>query len=65
MNSPRTLIFFLLDKLYYGAPGQIIGNSKDKLDMHIIIFPHSLISNVGSDGMNQVKVFDNGRELDG
>ncbi|KNZ55684.1 hypothetical protein VP01_260g1 [Puccinia sorghi] len=34
---------FFIETLIYGEPGNFIGTSNDKLDLHIIVFPDSLI----------------------
>jgi len=36
---------FFLEKLIYGAPGQVTGHSNDKLDLQIIEFPDSIMNN--------------------
>ncbi|KNZ50222.1 hypothetical protein VP01_453g14 [Puccinia sorghi] len=43
---PKGNKFFFLEKLIDGTPGQVIGNSNDKLDLHIMLFKDSLIYNV-------------------
>ena len=42
---PKRCKGFFLEKLLYGAPGQVTGHSNDKLDLQIIEFPDSIMNN--------------------